>query len=256
LPTPLAASATFGVVTPLGPGAARRLILGGATFPVAPPGTGGSLLAACDPFLAATLPFFQHVLSTRLSTAYAAAMAGQALAAENKACVETCPMDPGPFLNKGLCRLPLLAVFPVSGKEGERTMHKAKIDALYRAVYVLPTLNYEQAKRVTPLLSGIVRLLTALVQAGGVADYQSGAQVWSGVASVVRIVEHQIGASALGEDTMLPHYALTADLQVELLGAYDSASANPFWGANVQIDLASPDGSNLPGFIAAKVNVG
>jgi hypothetical protein len=256
VPTPASATATFGLLDPLGPGATRRLILAGTTLPLASPGTGGDLLPACDPFVDAALPYFRHVLSTRLSTAYAAAMAGQALATTNKACVETCPMDPGPYLGTNALRLPLLALYPVSGRESERTMHTAKIEALYRVVYLLPALSFEQAKRVAPILTAAVKLLFLAIEEGGVADYESGTRVWEDASvSAVRMVEHRIGPAADAEDTRMAHYALTADLSVEMLEAYDSATGNPFWGSSIQLDLADDQGADLESFVRARADL-
>ena len=84
-------------------------------------------------------------------------MAGQTQAS-NAACVETSPVDPAAYLDTRALRLPLLALYPVSFATSERTMQYERFSVTYRLDYLLPSLTWEQHRRIgalTPRCSGV-----------------------------------------------------------------------------------------------------
>jgi hypothetical protein len=218
--------------------------MGGLTGPVEAPVTAGSLLAHCDPFLASALPYWQHVINHYLSRAYVAALAWQGTPATEQACVDTLPLDPAPYLAPILLRLPFLACYPVSGRGGERTLHKSKTNALYRIVYALPSgLTLDQHRRLHPILRAAVDLLTLACDEGGLDSYQSGERIWA-TAGVdrVAITAWTIGAYAEGETLTGVIPALQADVEIESSERWDSASALPFWAETLTLTTTDDAG--------------
>ncbi len=143
--------------------------IGGTTFPLTSPGTGGSLLAQADPFSSAMLPFWRDILRANLSTAYSAAMAGQALPGVEAACVDAEVVDADSedddYLARAELRPPFLAMWPVGidPDGGTPTFgHDAEV-RLYTLDYVLPAPVGDQTRRGLgrPLLVAAHGLLTA-----------------------------------------------------------------------------------------------
>lgn len=216
-----------------------------ASAPVVAPATGASLLAVCDPFLSVALPYLQYALNWALEAAYVAAMAGQALAADDRACVETLPINPEPYWRDRALRTPLLACYLVSGKASDRTLHRARVTSLYRLVYALPAgLSFDQHKRLGPMLSAAVDVLTLAIEEGGLDSYSDGARVWASAG-----IDHvKLGAFEVGrvqyDDSAGFFLAVQADLEVERGERWDSASGLPLWSHDLSIAASDPDGGD------------
>lgn len=247
MPQPEPAAASFLTQEPSAPEAPeRRLRMGTvASAPVVAPATGGSLLAACDPFLAAALPYFKHAINWAFEAAYVAAMAGQALAADNRACVETLPINPEPYWRDRALRLPLLAGYLVSGKSSDRTLHRARVTSLYRLIYALPSgLSFNQHQRLGPMLSAVVDVLTLAIEEGGLDGYQSGTRVWedAGV-DHVKLTAYEVGRVQY-DDSAGYFLAAQIDLEVERSERWDSAAGLPLWSHDLAISAGDPGGGD------------
>ena len=224
----------------------RRLRMGAAfVAPFTAPSAVSSLLATCDPFLAAALPYYAHVLNHYLSRAYLAATGGTGTPATTQAVVSTTTVDPGPYLKTITRRVPLLAMYPVTGRAGERTMHRSSNACRYRLDYILRgDYNFETHERVAPLLTAASSLLIAASDLGGLDHYQSGARVLTDSgADRVAVVSWQIGAfrdDDLGG--MFP--ALQVEIDAELYSRPDDASGLPLWAHDLDV-LLTGDGADL-----------
>ena len=163
--------------------------------PFLTPATAASLLSTCDPFLAAALPYYKHVLNHYLSRAYVACLGLTGTPATTQAVVSTTPVDPAPYLKTVTRRVPLLAMYPVNGRVSERTMHRSANACRYRLDYILRgDLNFEQHERVAPLLTAASSLLIVATDLGGLDHYQSGARILTDSgADKVSVVSWQIG---------------------------------------------------------------
>lgn len=247
MPQPSPASASFLTQEPSATEAPeRRLRMGTvASAPVVAPSTGGNLLAVCDPFLSAALPYFKHVINWALEAAYAAAMAGQALVDSSRACVETLPVNPEPYWRDRALRTPLLACYLVSGRASDRTMHRSRVTALYRLVYALPPgLSFNQHVRLGPMLSAVVDVLTLAIEEGGLDGYQSGTRVWEDAG-----IDHvKLGAFEVGrvqyDDSAGFFLAVQADLEVERSERWDSAAGLPLWSHDLSLSAGDPGGGD------------
>lgn len=219
--------------------------MGGLLAPPETPAAGSTLLSLCSPFVAAALPYFQHVLNHYLSRAYAAALAWQGATDTAQACVTTLVVDPAPFLGTVQRKLPLLALYPVDGRAGERTLHRSKNDRRYRLVYVLRgDMNLDQFERIAPMLEAAVDLLTLATDEGGLDHHQGGARVWEDAgASRVAVGAWEVGAFSPGDNLAGFFPALQADVHVEMVERWDSASALPLWSQQLTLSAADPLGS-------------
>ena len=247
MPQPEPAVSSFLTQEPAAPEApTRRLRMGDvASAPVVSPGTGGNLLATCDPFLAAALPYFKHAINWAFEDAYVAAMAGQALATDDRACVETLPINPEPYWRDRALRLPLLAGYLVSGKSSDRTLHHARVTSLYRLIYALPPgLSFNQHTRLGPMLSAVVDVLTLAIEEGGLDSYSSGARVWEDAGiDHVKLTAFEVGRVQY-DDSAGYFLAVQADLEVERSERWDSASGLPLWSHDLTLAAGDPGGGD------------
>jgi hypothetical protein len=157
------------------------LKLGGVTFPIASPGTGGNLLASCEPFLNKALPFFKACINSYFETAYVAAMANQAIVqAGSRACAETTNLDPGVFLASRTFKFPLLSIYPTEIEQAEKN-HNVSFETFttYDLIYLLPEMPTEQATRILPLLSAVYKMLVIVCERQGDPAYNSNERVWA-----------------------------------------------------------------------------
>lgn len=186
----------------------------GVTFPVAPPGTGQSLLEACDPICAKLLDFFEAVINACLGDAVAASLAGGSDNGKGVA-QKTC-VDPSVWNVAERYSFPLLALYPISDEAAdERTLQRDRTVTRYGLVWSLPRLTTEEAERVFPALPACRRLLIAALEKVVNAEYDNGASPFAdtGVDKVT------IGAARYGtllyEDSPLGHPSLSMDVIVE-----------------------------------------
>lgn len=218
-----------------------RYIAGGTVLPTTAPGTGGDLLALCDPWLAAALPYLQHCLNRALASLYRAAMAGQALASDS-ACVETLPLDPALYLHTRALRLPLLCMHPVSATFAERTLQHERMTVRYRLDYLLNAITHEQAARIVPVLQAAASVLMQAVRRAGSASYQGGADIWQATGvEAVRVESATFGAFDRGDLAQM-HPALSLLIDVVWRTADDAAAGLPLWGASLTAET-DPDGN-------------
>jgi hypothetical protein len=219
-------------------------LLGGVSLPATTPATGADLLAAADPFLSEALPYLQHAINLALAEPYAAAMAGQALASD-AACVETSPVDPAPYLDTRALRLPLLALYPVSFTSSERTMQYERFSVTYRLDYLLPSLTWEQHRRIGSLLQAALGVVLLAIRRGGLPSYQSGRRVWqeAGVEAVQMVSGEFGGYEALKTAQTFP--AASAQILVHLRENDDTDAGLPFWGHSLTTAAADASGDDL-----------
>ncbi len=236
--TPTPATATWKLASPAGALPVERLLLGPLTFPLVAPTTGGTLVTVGDPFLDVALPYYQHVLNYYLASAYAAAMSGQALAASNKACVETLPIDPFPYLGSRAIRFPFLAMFPIQGTAGERTLQRRRVASTYQLVWMLPALNFEQACRIHPILTAALKVLHEATEQQGLSHYNSGEPVWPSLRlnESVSLKTWTIGTQSIGNaDIIMDHPTLVATVEVVQVSSPDPNNGQPFWGMTLAL---------------------
>lgn len=244
MPTPSAASASWGVGSPsTSEDPARRYLLGGVSLPATTPATGADLLGACDPFLAALLPYLKHVFNKCLAAPFVAAMAGQA-AGDDAACVETLPADYGPFLGTRGLKTPLLAGYPVSAAFAERTTHYERMVVTYRVDYLLPALDFDKVRRVAPLLQAAAGLVLLAVRRGGDPSYLDGRRVLEeSKVEAIRVVGAEFGVFSR-ENLAQIHPELRMTLEVALREFDDDGASLPLWG-HLLTTLIAGDGDAL-----------
>lgn len=239
-PTP--ATLTWGSQGASSPTEPERRVGMGATFvaPFLTPATAASLLSTCDPFLAAALPYYKHVLNHYLSRAYVACLGLTGTPATTQAVVSTTPVDPAPYLKTVTRRVPLLAMYPVNGRVSERTMHRGANACRYRLDYILRgDLNFEQHERVAPLLTAASSLLIVATDLGGLDHYQSGARILTDSgADKVSVVSWQIGMFR-DEDLGGMFPALQVEIDAELYSRHGEDSGLPLWAHDIDALVAS-----------------
>lgn len=244
MPTPVAASAAWSAGAPATTEPDPRFLLGGVSLPATTPATGADLLTSADPFLAEALPYLQHALNLTLAAPYAAAMAGQAQAS-NAACVETSPVDPAAYLDTRALRLPLLALYPVSFATSERTMQYERFSVTYRLDYLLPSLTWDQHRRIGALLQAALGVVLLAIRRGGLPSYRSGRRVWdeAGVEAVQMASGEFGGYEALKTAQVFP--AASAQILVHLRESDDVDAGLPFWGNSLTTQTVADDGDAL-----------
>lgn len=224
-------------------------LVGGLSFPIAAPGVDGSLLALCDPFLAVAVPFFRDSVNRAFSTAYTAAMAGQAAIADptQAACVQTCTHDPAPWLTPHTHRFPILALYLVSG-EPEKPTQGRTIGAkhVYRMVYVLPSMHLDQAERVLPLLNAFPLLINYLIESLCDPQFDNNEDPWGDAGlSEINMGRYNVGFlsnGSPGQDKAAFFPQVSIDIETHLEADIDPTEYPDLitTAVDVQADVANP----------------
>lgn len=255
MPTPTPATLAWSVGAGATTEPVPRYLLGGLVLPDTAVATGGDLLAVCDPWLAAALPYFQHCINRALAGQLRAALAGQSLNADTAkaACVETLPVDPAEVIASRALRFPLLAGYPVSATFAERTMQHERMVVTYRLDYILPPLTHEQSTRIAPVLQAVAGVVLLALRASGTDSYQSGADVFDGLHEQARVVNATFGAYDRADLAQrLPALSLT--LEVALRSFPDSAAGLPFWGGSLTTTITDATGDEST-FVEARTDL-
>lgn len=255
MPSPQHAAVRVRVPSPRGAQTTLRLHAGGGSLPLAEGSTGESLLERCDPFRSVALAYWQTCINHYVSAAYAKAMAGQALAQSNKACVSTMSVDPAPWLWSEAIKLPLLALFPVSVTSDMLTMGHERIARRYRFSYLLDPMPFAQYQRIEPLLCAVLDLLVMVTERQSDPEHGSNTHVWQSAGTTsVRIAEARFGFFE-GKQTGHLMPALEGECHVVLRDTYDESGSYPLWGHNVSVSAGDDEGYQLEDFIEARVDI-
>lgn len=234
------------------------LSIGGLTFPLPAPAPGATMLATCDPFADALLPYFRALIRHHCSAAFAAASAAPSEAAlYPQACETTSNVSAETRFLGSKPRLPLLCLHPVRAREaGSTTMGYVDDKIEYRLEYVLPQLNPEQEERVLPLLPAVRLLLVGALYAAvdvsvaGPADVLKRAGVTQIECSDAEFTEF------LGAAHRLP--MLTMKIEATFQSRPDLAAGALLASVNTSLDVGgaadgNDDGALLPAAVNLKV---
>jgi hypothetical protein len=234
------------------------ITIGGLTFPLPAPAPGVSLLATCDPFADALLPYFRALIRHYCSAAFAAASAAPAESALfPQACETVSNVSAETRFRGSKPQLPLLCLYPVRARDGGAETMGLVSDAVeYRLEYVLPQLNPEQEERVLPLLPAVRLLLVAAIYAAvdtsvaGPADVLNRAGISQLECSDAEFTEF------LGAAHRLP--MLSMKLIATFQSRPDLSAGALLTSVTTSLDVggeadANDDGELLPGAVSFKV---
>lgn len=170
------------------------------------------------------------------------------------ACVEAVNVDPIYWMSQASFRVPLLAIWCTGGDEKAKTIGKQVITADYKLAYVLPRITTQQAQRITPLLLGVRKLISALCQLQGDDDDPTAlldagiCSITPGKWSIATLVTEQGQQGAVGD---FP--ALLMDLAVEYLEDFDDSQAVTLGRVILALDIGpnadTAGTSTLPDFV-------
>jgi hypothetical protein len=225
---------------------------GGIKYPIESPGTGGSLLESCDPFVWRALSLYRAVILAYVGQALTDAMAGQVRSAVE----QITHLDPSEWLLKTSFAHPLLAVYPVSGTEAGLTLERKSVTTRYRVAYVLPPLTAEQASRVLPVLTAIRKLLSTVTSRQGDESHESHETVFfdAEIASVTPLA-WEIGVLKK-EDGSQDFPTLFFDLQVVERENYNAENQPDYSYSSASVDLAESGQTTLEDLVIIRDDVG
>lgn len=153
------------------------ILVGGISFPLAPPSGAGDLAASCDPVATHLIPYYRALIRFYCSAAFAAATASppEATVYPN-ACEATAAAPAELCLTDEALQLPLLTLHPLRARDaGQQTTGTVSDRIEYRLEYVLPRLTYEQERRVRPMLLAVRALLLGATYHDGDANVPGSA---------------------------------------------------------------------------------
>lgn len=235
------------------------LIIGPTTLPLVAQATGQPLTPVADAWLAKALAYWQTCINTYCEAAYVAAMAGKALGvAGRRACQETSPVDPVPWLDVEVFRGPMLAVYPVEGKYEWHTLEHDQTNTKYQIKYILPAVPFEVAKVVAPLLQAVLATIIMVTEAQHDASYNSDERVWEPAAlGGTRLHRLYFGGYEIGflVDPEAAGHALmclSLDVTVEAVDTWTVTTSTTIVGTQIQTGI----GDNVDGGILVDAVLG
>lgn len=152
-----------------------RFQIGGFVSPLSN-STANSALKDADPALYEALSFWEGILNVHLGDRWDAECA--ALGIDYELIAGSVPYDPLPLFQEAQFKLPLLAVYRVSGQHGDRTVNKHHEVCRWGLDWILPPLTAGQLERLNPFLSAADKVLFDRTEQGFDPAYQAGLSVW------------------------------------------------------------------------------
>ncbi len=227
---------------------------GGVAFPLTTLGS-RTLLQDADPVSYWALRFFKSVLVTHMG-ARLVSEAQSAGAPITSAVAQTTPLDPIPWLLEQHFRFPLLALYRISGANGQRTVNWSHQTTKFGIAYVLPPLSAGQAECVAPILATIPLIIANRTEHGSDPAFQSGAQVWSGafagLEDIKAPVEGQFGMFPGLSELAFPAWTGTITVNERQMAATDF---DAFIAADTNLDLVNTGETTISNFVAFKSDI-
>lgn len=189
--------------------------VGGAHFPLSDQAAGASLLALCDPALAALIPF----LAFRINRGLAEALKG-AVAAGNPPIGanirKTFSTDALTNIAKAeQTAFPFFCVHRKSALFSDRTGNWRQGKATLGFAYVLPAMTLEQAEKFSHVLHAVAGIIEHSLYIGFDPNYNDGERLLdvSGIASA-RLIEVRYEPYRIGDLTDTHFHAVVGDIEV------------------------------------------
>ncbi len=230
------------------------LIIGPTTLPLVAQATGQPLTPVADAWLARAIDYWQTCINTYCEAAYVGAMGDLSPGpAGKRACQETSPVDPVPWLDVEVFRGPMLAVYPVEGKYEWPTLEHDQTTTKYQIKYILPAVSFDTAKVIAPLLQAVLATIIMVTEAQHDASYNADQRVWEAASlggtalSQMYFGGYEMGFLVDPEDAGHALMCLSLDVTVEAVDRWTVVTDTTLVGSQIKTGIGTDlDGAILP----------